>query len=95
MKGLVKMEFASLRELYARIEPALEAKRMEMIRSGYSYIKKEDIWNYLKEVKWKSSTDLSLAEMVNDILNSDSEIIDDHLKNTLKRSRRSAYLNEE
>lgn len=91
----MEIEFTSLRELYARIEPALEAKRMEMIRSGYPYIKKEDIWNYLKEQKWKTSTDLSLAEMVNDILNSDAELIDDHLKNTLRRTRRSAYFDEE
>ncbi len=91
----MEIEFTSLRELYARIEPALEAKRMEMLRSGYPYIKKEDIWNYLKEQKWKTSTDLSLAEMVNDILNSDAELIDDHLKNTLRRTRRSAYFDEE
>ncbi len=91
----MEIEFTSLRELYARIEPALEAKRMEMIRSGYPYVKKEDIWNYLKEQKWKTSTDLSLAEMVNDILNSDAELIDDHLKNTLRRTRRSAYFDEE
>lgn len=91
----MEIEFTSLRELYARIEPALEAKRMEMLRSGYPYIKKEDIWNYLKEQKWKTSTDLSLAEMVNDILNSDAELIDEHLKNTLRRTRRSAYFDEE
>ena len=84
------IEFESLRELYNRIEPALEAKRMEMIRVGYPYIKKEDIWNYLKESKWKNSRNLSLADMVNDIL-----IIDDHLKKTLRRTRRSAYFDEE
>lgn len=89
------IEFESLRELYNRIEPALEAKRMEMIRAGYPYIKKEDIWNYLKESKWKNSRDLSLADMVNDILNSDNVIIDDHLKKTLRRTRRSAYFDEE
>lgn len=91
----MEIEFASLRELYARIEPALEAKRMEMIRSGYPYIKKEDIWNYLKEKKWKNATDLSLAEMVNDILNSDATVIDEHLKDTLKKTRRYAYFDEE
>ncbi len=89
------IEFGSLRELYARIEPALETKRIEMRREGYSYIKCEDIWNYLKEVKWRNSNDLSLAEMVSDILNTDNIIIDQHLKKALSRQIREAYFGEE
>lgn len=91
----MEIEFSSLRELYARIEPALEAKRASMVRSGYRYIKCEDIWNYLKEVKWKSSNDLSLSEMVSDILNTDDVLIDDHLKKSLTRQTREAYFGEE
>ena len=45
------MEFNSLEELYERIKPALRCKQSEMKRNGYNYIKLEDIWNYLKEVK--------------------------------------------
>ena len=48
-------EFNSLKELYEHIKPALEAKVSEMQRVGYSYIKAEDIWNYLKEIKWKKA----------------------------------------
>ncbi len=50
--------FNSLEELYERIKPALRAKRAEMHRQGFKYIKKEDIWNYLKEIKWKNSKNL-------------------------------------
>ena len=66
-----------------------------MRREGYSYIKCEDIWNYLKEVKWRNSNDLSLAEMVSDILNTDNIIIDQHLKKALSRQIREAYFGEE
>ena len=52
--------FNSLEELYERIKPALMTKKEEMKRKGYEYIKEEDIWNYLKEVKWKNSKDLML-----------------------------------
>ena len=46
-------EFNSLEELYNRLKPALEAKRIQMKRNGFNYIRIEDIWNYLKEIKWK------------------------------------------
>lgn len=51
----MEVEFNSLEELYQRIKPALTTKKEEMRRSGYVYIKEEDIWNYLKEVKWLNS----------------------------------------
>lgn len=91
----MEIVFESLRELYARVEPALETKRMEMIRDGYAYIKKEDVWNYLKEEKWKKGRDLSLAEMVSDILNSDNILIDLHFKKQLKDQTRRLNLDEE
>ena len=45
-------EFETLEELYKRIKPALITKKNEMHRDGYIYIKEEDIWNYLKEIKY-------------------------------------------
>ena len=63
------VEFNSLEELYRRIKPALHTKKEEMKRNGYPYIKEEDIWNYLKEVKWVHSKNLSLYQMVSDVLN--------------------------
>ena len=87
--------FESLEELYKRVKPALSTKKEEMRRSGYTYIKEEDIWNYLKEVKWRSSRDLSLYDMTNDILNTDDEIIDSYLRKKLNLKNRKVYFEEE
>lgn len=62
------IKFETLEELYKRIKPALITKKNEMHRDGYIYIKEEDIWNYLKEIKWKDAKDLSLYDMTSDIL---------------------------
>ena len=72
--------FNSTKELYDRIMPALRTKREEMRRHGYSYIKEEDVWNYLKEVKWVKANNLSLAEMVSDVLNTEDAYIDSYLR---------------
>lgn len=85
------IEFNSLEELYNRLKPALLTKKEEMNRTLYPYIKEEDIWNYLKEVKWKKTSDLSLAEMVNDILNCDDALIDNYLKQKLNMKNRMIY----
>ena len=47
------LEFSSLKDLYLRVEPALEAKKTELDRIGLSHINKKDIWDYLVENKWK------------------------------------------
>ena len=88
------IEFTSLEQLYNRLRPALTAKASEMKKSGYSYIKEEDIWNYLKEVKWINSKNLLLFEMVQDVLNAENSIIDDYLKQKLNSNDRKIYFNE-
>jgi|CZCB01.1.fsa_nt_gi hypothetical protein len=87
--------FNSLEELYERIKPALMTKKEEMKRKGYEYIKEEDIWNYLKEVKWRNSKDLMLHEMVNDVLNVDNYVIDQYLKEKLNLRNRQVYFDVE
>lgn len=86
--------FNSLEELYNRIKPALITKKEEMRRSGYIYIKIEDIWNYLKEEKWINSKNLSLYRMVNDVLNADNMLIDKYLKEKLNMRDRNVYFND-
>ncbi len=86
--------FNSTKELYDRIMPALRTKREEMRRHGYSYIKEEDVWNYLKEVKWVKANNLSLAEMVSDVLNTEDAYIDSYLREKLNLNTRSVYFNE-
>lgn len=87
------MEFSSLEELYNRLKPALRTKRRELKENGYGYLKIEDIWNYLKENKWKRSNNLSLNDMVSDILNADNEFIDDYFKEKLNEKNRKIYFN--
>ncbi|MEG0026020.1 MAG: post-transcriptional regulator [Bacilli bacterium] len=85
--------FGSLEELYERVKPALVTKSLEMCRSGYNYIKPEDVWNYLKEIKWKNSQNLALHEMVDDILNSEEILVDNYVKEKLNRGNREVYFN--
>ena len=89
------IEFNSLEELYNRLKPALNTKQREMIRNGYNYIKIEDIWNYLKEIKWKKANNLALYEMVSDVLNIDDIVIDGYLKQKLNLKSREVYFKEE
>lgn len=89
------LEFKSIEELYNRLKPALRTKMREMHRIGLPYIQEEDIWNYLKEIKWKTSIDLSLYEMVSDVLSVDNMLIDNYLKEKLNRNQRTIYFNVE
>lgn len=86
------LEFKSLEELYNRLRPALNTKMSELKANGYGYLKPEDIWNYLKEKKWKSSHDLMLSDMVSDILNTDNVLIDDYFKEKINEKNRKLYL---
>lgn len=72
-------EFKSLNELYNRIKPALKARCNELRLLGKSDIREIDIWNCLTDKKWKTSHDLDLSSMVNDIFNISKEEIIDYL----------------
>lgn len=75
------MEYRSQKELYLNLVPALNVKMKSLKRDNYKDIKKEDIWNYLKDTKWKYSVDLTLADMVNDIIKTDNINIKNYKKN--------------
>lgn len=78
------IEFNDIKELYERLKPALNAKISELKRFDLDYIKAEDIWNYLKENKWTKAQDLSLYQMVDDIMNLENYIIDDYVKEQIR-----------
>lgn len=61
------MNFNSLEELKERIMPALSKRANDFKTLGHN-ISEEDIWLYLKQNKWMHSKNLSLNEIVNDIL---------------------------
>ena len=63
-----------------KLIPALNVKLRLLKNNDYHDIDKIDIWNYLKETKWRSSIDLTLADMVNDIIHADNKDIDIYLK---------------
>lgn len=87
-------EFTTLEQLYERLKPALRTKMREMRSLGYTYIREEDIWNYLKEVKWVSSKNLLLFEMVRDVLNVDNGGVDSYVRQKLNSRERRIYFNE-
>lgn len=78
------MEFTSLQELYDRLTPALNSKERELKNMGYSYIKKDDIWEYLKDYKWIRSSNLNLYQMVDDIINIDYRTLEEYIKTKLE-----------
>lgn len=88
------IEFGSVQELYERLKPALKSKVSELKREGYAYLNSEDVWNYLKEKKWRNSKNLSLHEMVSDIFNSDNALIDAYFKDKLYIKKRRVYFED-
>ena len=81
-------------DLYNRLTPALESKVNEFKRIGITYIKKEDIWNSLIQIKWKNVTGLTLSEMVDDILNCSNNEIDKYVKKKLEEINSEANLKD-
>ncbi|MDD3187283.1 MAG: post-transcriptional regulator [Bacilli bacterium] len=88
------MEFSSLVELYNHIKPALVTRKNEIALLEKAYINESDIWNYLKEIKWRSSKNLSLSEMVDDILNTEVYVIDNYLKEKITKEREVYFKGE-
>ena len=77
-------EYKSQKELYQNLIPALNVKLTLLKNNNYNNITKLDIWNYLKITKWSKSVNLTLAEMVNDIIHTDNKDIDSYLRKTKK-----------
>ncbi len=75
MMKMKDISFESQDDLYKRVLPALKSKRKLILLDGFKSIKKNDIWNYLKENKWENQSGLELCDMVDDILNTDNTLI--------------------
>ena len=67
-------EFNTLEELKKRVSPAIDTKLKELKTNYYYDVTEEDIWEYLK-IKWKKKNNLTLYDIVNDIINLDNEEI--------------------
>lgn len=74
------MEFGSLQQLYKKLIPAFNVKKRLILNSKYNEITNENIWVYLTETKWKIAKNLSLPEMINDIITVDLEEINNYME---------------
>ena len=61
-----EVKFDNLNELYERVIPCLELK-VKLLKEQNIEITRDDIWNYLSN-KWKNSKNLTLFDIVNDIM---------------------------
>lgn len=73
-------KFTSIEELYNRLIPALKSKKMELHKNHMIYISVQDIWQYFRTCKWNKGINLTLFDMVDDILNTDNNVIDDFVR---------------
>ena len=62
------MEYTSQLELYKALLPVFKVKERLLSISNYNDVTNEDIWKYLIVTKWKNSHNLTISEMVNDII---------------------------
>ena len=69
------IKFGSLQELFIRVKPALRSKVKELKGVVYNFITETDIFNYLKDNKWCKKSNLTLSELVDDILSTPNEEI--------------------
>ena len=78
------IKFKSLEELYNRLSYAIDTKVNELKLNGITYISNNDIWNYLKDNKWNKTTNLTLSQCVDDILNTNELEYRKYIKNKMK-----------
>ncbi len=62
------MEFSSQKELYNKLLPVFNVKKRLIKNAGYENITNEDIWNHLIKSKWRNSYNLTISDIVNDII---------------------------
>ena len=73
------MEFTSLGQLYKKLLPVFAVKKRLILNSRYKEITNENIWVYLTETKWKKANNLSLPEIINDIITVDLEEVNHYI----------------
>ena len=79
------IKFNSLEDLYNRLKPALRSKIKELHKLDKIYIKENDIFDFLSDNKWENSNNLTLDQMVDDILYVDNDLIDEYVQKKIIR----------
>lgn len=64
----MNIHFSNALELKQYLMPVLRLRKREFIKQNVQ-ITEDEIWSYLVDSFWKQSTQLSLTQMVDDILN--------------------------
>ena len=81
--------FKSLEELYKRLKPALKSKCKELNRLGIRYVQEADVWNYLKNNVWSKKNNLTLGEMVNDIMCASNSDLERYVQKIIAKEKRN------
>lgn len=80
--------FRSLEELYQRVKPALKSKVKDLNRIGIKYVQEVDIFNYLKNNCWSKKNNLTLGEIVNDIMTVSSSELESYVQDLFAKEKR-------
>ncbi len=64
--------FSTKEQLYTRLLPALRVKKEDMKRDKMLFITEKEIWNFFCENIWPEKSNLTLGEMVDDILKTEN-----------------------
>lgn len=65
---MVTENFKTIQELFQHVMPALKSKVKELKSYKIVFITEKDVWEFLKNTKWYREVDLTLFDIVNDIL---------------------------
>lgn len=76
------MEFTTQEDLYIKLLPAFKVKKRLIGITKYKNITNADIWTYLSKTKWKYSHNLTIAEVVNDIITIEIEKVNKYIGGT-------------
>ena len=79
-------EFSSVLDLKAHIKPALDSKVRELQRKNINYVSQDDIFEYLSNMVWPLKSNLTLYNIVDDILNTDNEIFSNYVVSKMRNS---------
>lgn len=80
---MVDDKFNSVTELYKRVLPALRSKKKELVINKLGFITEKDIWDFLRENKWSKEANLTLFDIVNDILTVEESSLVQYMKSKL------------
>ena len=73
-------EYKNQKELYEALIPAFNVKLRMFKNNEFNFLTKKDIWDYLKDNVWVNSVNLTISQMVSNIINVEGSKIVNYLK---------------